>query len=319
MARETRTRGNQTFQDGNLKAAVDGDLVPADFTAVPLSNEDTEWEDYVEAFGPVSLINAAVQAATGGSTGTYTNATPMPAALGGWPKDSTFSGATMSEMFDGLLYPYQAPAFTAFAISGQTTPLEVGASIATNRTFTWATSNSANVVANQISLVDVTGGGVTIASGLANDGTEATSYPAAPIQKTSATTHTFQINGLNSHAETFSGLYTVTWQWRKYYGTSVNAGPLTEVDVEALVSKPLSDAFAGTYAFASGGYKYICYPASFGTATTFKDESTNLDVPFEAPYTLNIANDYSPPVPLTSYRVHRSTNILGASINIIVS
>lgn len=316
MARETRTRGNQTFQDGNLKAAVDGDLVPANFTAVPLSEADTEWEDYVDAFGAVSLINAAVQAATGGSTGTYTNATPMPVTVGGLAAGSTFDAATMSEMFDGLLYPYQAPAFTAFAISGQTTPLEVGASIATNRTFTWATSNSANVVANQISLVDVTGGGITIASGLANDGIEATSYPAAPIQKTSATTHTFQINGLNSHAETFSGLYAVTWQWKKFYGESVNAGPLTEVNIEALRVGGLSSVFAGTYAFNGGGYKYIAYPASFGTATTFKDESTNLDVPFETSYTVNVTNDYSQ---MTSYRVHRSTNILGASINIIVS
>lgn len=319
MARETRTRGNQTFQDGNLKAAVDGDLVPADFTAVPLSNEDTEWEDYVEAFGPVSLINAAVQAATGGSTGTFTNLTPMPVALGGLAQGSTFDAATMSEMFNGLLYPYQAPAFTSFGISGQTTPLEVGASILTNRTFVWATSNEENVEANQISLVDVTGGSILIASGLANDGIQATSYPASPIYKTSATTHTFQINGINTHAGSFSALYTVTWQWRKYYGTSSNAGPLTEVDVEALTTKPLSTTFAGTYTFGTGGYKYICYPASFGTATTFKDEGTNLDVPFEASYTINIANDYSPPVPLCSYRIHRTTNIIGSAINIIVS
>jgi hypothetical protein len=315
MSRETRTLGNQTFQDGNLKAAVDGALVPADFTAVPLSEADTEWEDFVDAFGTVSLINAVIQAATGGSAGTYTNATPMPVSVGGLAAGSTFDAATMAEMFDGLLYPYQAPAFTAFAIAGQTTPLEVGASIATNRTFTWSTSNSSNVVANQISLVDITGGSTLIASGLANDGTEATSYPAAPIQKTSATTHTFQINGLNTQSGSFSATYTVTWQWKKFYGESASAGPLTEVNVEALPGA-LSSAFAGTYAFNAGGYKYLCYPASFGTATTFKDASTNLDVPFEASYTVNLTNDYSQ---MTSYRVHRSTNIIGSAINIVVS
>lgn len=316
MSRETRTLGNQTFQDGNLKAAVDGALVPADFTAVPLSEADTEWEDFVDAFGAVSLINAVIQAATGGSTGTYTNATPMPISVGGLAAGSTFDAATMTEMFNGLLYPYQAPAFTAFAISGQTTPLEVGASISTNRTFTWSTSNSSNVEANQISLVDITGGSVLIASGLANDGTEATSYPAAPIQKTSATTHTFQINGLNTQAGSFSSTYTVTWQWKKFYGESVSAGPLTEVNVEALRVGGLSNAFAGTYVFSAGGYKYLSYPASFGTATTFKDESTNLDVPFETSYTVNLTNDYSQ---MTSYRVHRSTNIIGSAINIVVS
>ena len=319
MARETRTLGNQTFQDGNLKAAVDEALVPANFTAVPLSSADTEWEDFVDAFGAVSLANAIVQAAAGGGGGgTYTNATAMPVTVGGLAAGTTFSAQTMAQMFDGLLYPYQAPAFTAFAISGQTTPIEVGAEIAINRTFTWGTSNSANVATASIDLIDVTGGNVTISSGLINDGTEATSYPAAAITKTTATTHSFRIDGENTRAGTFSGTFTVTWQWKKFYGESVAAGPLLEAEVEALRVEGLSAVFAGTYAFNAGGYKYLSYPASFGTASTFKDASTNLDVPFEAHYTVNVTNATANPQ-TTSYRVHRSTNIIGSAINIVVS
>jgi hypothetical protein len=242
----------------------------------------------------------------------------MPTTVGGLAAGSTFDAATMSEMFDGLLYPYQAPAFTSFSISGQSTPIEVGAEIAINRTFLWGTSNSANVTPSSIDLIDVTGGGVTIASGLINDGTEATSYPAAPITKTTPTTHSFRIDGENTQAGTFSGTFTVTWQWKKFYGASVTVGPLIETEIEGLNDKVLSSTFVGTYIFSGGGYKYLCYPASLGEASSFKDESTNLDVPFIASYTVNVTNHTANPQ-TTSYRVHRTTNIIGSAINIVVS
>ena len=51
--------------------------------------------------------------ATGTGTGgtgsttpiTYTNATPTPTTIGGIPSGSTFSAATMTAMWDALLYP----------------------------------------------------------------------------------------------------------------------------------------------------------------------------------------------------------------------
>ena len=53
-----------------------------------------------------------------------------------------------------------------------------------------------------------------------------------------------------------------------------------------------------------------------GTATTFKDSTTNLDVPMEAVYTVSVTNAYGI---TTNYNVHRTTNILGSTINIIIS
>lgn len=246
----------------------------------------------------------------------YSNATPMPVDVGGWPKDSTFVDKTIAEMLDGLLYPYQYPAFTAFGILDQVTPLEVGDSIAIDRTFTWTTSNSSSVSPNTISLYDVTGGNTLIASGLENDGVHATSYPAAPITKTTDTTHSFRVDGENTHTETFNMTYTVTWQWRRFYGESYNAGPLSAGNIQGLRVGGLSDTFVGTYAFSATGYKYLCYPASLGTATVFKDESTNLDVPFETSYLVSVMNDFSQ---TTDYRVHRTSNIIGSAINIVVS
>jgi hypothetical protein len=77
----------------------------------------------------------------------------------------------------------------------------------------------------------------------------------------------------------------------------------------------LSSSYAGSYAFGSGGYKYICYPTTFGTATSFKDSLTQLDVAMEPSYTITITNDFGI---AQAYNIHRTTNILGATITIVV-
>lgn len=272
---------------------------------------------YVSGWIDGYLTNATPQSSFGGVAvgDTYTNLIPMPVAVGGWDVGSTFVNKTMTEMWDGLLYPYQYPTFSAFSISGQSIIIEVGDTIPINRTFTWGTTNSSNVAANSISLLDVTGS-ATIATGLANDGSQITSYPASPILKTSAISHTFRITGENSKSESFNTTFTVYWQWKRFYGESVNAGPLTESGIEELRVSGLASGYATTYSFNAGGYKYLSYPAVFGTAVSFKDQSTNLDVPFETSYTVSVTNGFSQ---TTTYRVHRSTNIIGAAMNIIVA
>ena len=260
-------------------------------------------------------LQSEIDALTFGVTGivTYTNATPVPVTLGGISAGSTFTSASMQYMFDKLLYPYQYPAFTAFAIQSQATTLEVGDSIAANKTFNWATSHSANVAANSISITDQTAS-VSIATGLANTGTYASTYGA--VTKTAAGSNTFLIQGSNSLAGSFSATETVSWVWRVFHGESANAGPLLEADIEALGSSPLQAGFAGTYSFAASGYKYIAYPAVYGTATQFKDQLTNFNVAMSPVYTVSVTNSFGPS---TTYNVHRTTNVLGSSINIVVA
>ena len=244
----------------------------------------------------------------------YNNATPMPETVGGYERDTTFTNQSLDDMFDGLLYPYQYPSFLTFTISGQTTPIEVGNSIAANRTFTWTTENDSNINSNSIVIRDVTGS-TDIATGLANDGTETVTYGA--ITKTTATTNQFSITGTNSKSETFNKTYTVTWQWRRYYGTSALT-TLDETGIETLADSELASGYAKTYALGAGGYKYICYAAVLGTATSFKDAATGLNVPMEPVYTVSVTTNTSTPV-TTNYNVHRSTNILGSAIDIQVS
>lgn len=244
---------------------------------------------------------------------TYTNATSTPSTIGGISAGSTFSSKTMTEMWDALLYPYQFPAFTSFSIAGQTSPLEVGATmLGASRTFNWGTSNSTNVSANSISITDITSGS-TLTSSHANNFTFTTSW--ANITNNSPASHTWGISALNTNAGSFSASYSVSWLLRVYYGNDANGTPSAAL-VTGLTSSFLGSGFAGTYSFAGGGYKYFAYPSSFGTATVFKDTATNLGVAMQPLQVISITNFYGI---VTNYNVHRTTNVLGGSINILIS
>jgi len=210
---------------------------------------------------------------------------------------------------------YQAPSFTSFVLLGFNV-LEVGDTIPSgSQVFNWTTLNSGNVEANSIDLIDVTGGNTVLGSALANDGTEAITI-ASPIQKVAIGTHQFKITGLNTQGGNFERTDNVNWQFRKFYGNDSNVGPLVEAQIEALANNPLDSGFAGTYFFTGGNYKYLAFPSSWGTPSSFKDQSTNLTVPMEAPYVVSVTNAFAV---AENYNVYRSINILGGDITIIVA
>lgn len=240
----------------------------------------------------------------------YNNANPTPQTLGGIVSGSTFSNQTMKEMWDALLYPYQAPSFSSFVISGQSSTIEVGASVPANPTFIWNVINSHNVLPNTTIIKN---NGNIIANNISNVSPYTVTDGA--VTKNSATTNTWTIQQTNTNSQNFSRNFIVSWLWKVYYGESLSS-PLNESQIESLRVGNLQIGFAGTYSFQGGSYKYLCYPAVLGTATTFKDTLTNLDVPFETPYTVSITNINGI---TTLYNVHRTTNILGSSINILVS
>lgn len=244
----------------------------------------------------------------------YTNATAMPEDVGGWEAGSTFVDLPFEDLITGLLYPYQYPSFSAFSYSGITNPLEVGAGTTVNPTFTWTTPSpaDANIVTNSL---EIKSAGASVVSGLADDGSQAVTLPA--VTKSTATTHTFSIEGTNTKTQVFTRDLVISWQWRIYYGESASTS-LNEAGIEGLRVNALTAGFAGTYSFAAdtGKYKYLCYAAALGTASSFKDASTGLDVAMEAAATVTVTNTNGV---ATSYNVHRTTNLIGSAIDIVVS
>lgn len=258
----------------------------------------------------------------------YTNLSTTPTTIGGISSGSTFDGQSMQQMWDAILYPYQSPAFTSFLMSGQATSIEVGVTISGTRTFTWSTSNSSNVSANSILIRDLTNN-VDLATNLVNDGSESIALPTS-IQKTTQASHQWRIIGTNTNSVNFLATFTVSWFWRRYFGTSENSS-LNESEIKALASSALASGFGGTFSYAGGGYKFLCFPTSFGSPASFKDSSTNLNVAMASSdddaFFSNIANSLSYGlVSVTNshsqtinYRVYRTKNILGGAISIIVA
>jgi hypothetical protein len=269
----------------------------------------------------------ALEADAGGSTN-YTNATPMPEAVGGYDAGTTFDSVQFSDLMDGLLYPYQSPAFTAFAISGQATTVEVGTTVSGTKTFTWSTSNSANVAANSLSIADESG---PLQNGLADDGSEA--IAVGSVQRTTPGTYTWTIAGMNTNTPpaAFDRDFSITWLWKVYAGTSVSA-TLNEAEIEGLSDyATLTNSAVRTYVLSAGGYKYLAIPASFTAPSSFKDEATGFNVPMadssdDAAYsgaanglsyaTVSVTNAQSQ---VTTYRVYRTKNTVGAALNLVVA
>jgi hypothetical protein len=204
--------------------------------------------------------------------------------------------------------PYAAPAFTAFAISGQATTLEVGASVtAGSHTFTWATSNSANVKPNSITITDSTGS-VVLASGLANTGSDAITLSAITHDAPSAQVWT--ITGINTQGQTFSRQFTVVWDYRLYWGDSAST-TLDSAGVAGLANSVLQAGPAGTFAITSGvNYKYFAYPDAMGDIASVVDPSTGF------PIALELATPYDNFMPSgIGYDLVSVTNTLSVAAN----
>lgn len=257
--------------------------------------------------------NSGLGSGGGGGGDLYTNGTPTPTTIGGISAGTTFLNQTMQQMWDALLYPYQAPSFTSFGVSGNN-PLEVGETLPANQTATWATSNSGNVNVNSVDINNISPPFTNLVTGTANDGSEV--LPQGAITHNTESINTWQIRATDSHGSNFNRNYSKSWYWRMYYGEDVNT-TLTGATLKLLRASLLTNSYTRNYAMQSGStYKYIAYPTSFGTATNFTDTDTGFAVAMEAPYTVSVTNAYGV---TTDYNVHRSTNILNSAITIAVS
>jgi hypothetical protein len=159
----------------------------------------------------------------GGGGSTFINPAPTTIGVGGYPQGSTFPIAqTMQQMWDNLLYPYVPPAFSSFAISGQSTLIEVGIALAGIKTFVWGISTPANVQANSIAIRDVNTN-VLLASGLPNIGSANANIGA--IVNTSPISQNWRGEAVNSQLAPFqSGNFNVSSIYPVFYGKVASGG-----------------------------------------------------------------------------------------------
>lgn len=257
--------------------------------------------------------------AIGVGSGTFTNASPTPVAIGGIPAGSTFLNQTLQQMFDALLYPFQAPAFTSFTCALFTT-YEVGQNLPVGlATINYAISNFANVNASSgTQATTISGATFPIANPLTLVASGSFQINiAAATTLVSPGSRTISLSGTDIQAGSFSTSGTVNWRFRVFSGNTALT-VLAENDVEGLSDSLLTATSARTYVFAASPltYKWICYPTTMSTLTSFIDTGTNFAVPFEAPIVVSVTNPYGV---VQNYNCHRSTNPFGGAINIAAS
>lgn len=175
---------------------------------VPTSN--TSW-------GSITTISTG-----GGGSGVYNGASPSTVTVNGIPAGTTLTGLTFEYLLQNIYAPYQAPAFTSFTISGQSTLIEVGTVLSGMKNFLWATSNSGNVQPNSINIRDVNAN-VLIATGLANDGAE--NVNIGSIVNSSPISQSWRGEGVNTQLGTFmSSNFTVNSIYPVFYGKVASGG-----------------------------------------------------------------------------------------------
>jgi hypothetical protein len=300
---------------------------------VKLSGTDYHvgWVTFTKAMlglGNVPNVDATLRSNHTGTqeadTVTYDNPAATTVSVGGIPAGTVFADTPVKDILDDLFYPFQAPSFSSFAMSGQATPVEVGTTISGSKTFTWASTNAGNVAAGSVHIND---GATVLASGLGASGP--TTAGITSTQLTAPGSHSWSIAGLDMQGGSLSRNFTVSWYWRIYYGAAA-AATLNEAAIEALTGQLAASGF-GTFAMPSSNYKYLCYPATLAAASSFTDTLTSLPVDMadatdDAAYS-NTANGFSYALVsvtntlgiTTNYRVYRTKYQLGSSINIGVA
>ena len=249
----------------------------------------------------------------------YINPLPTPIDVGGVIAGSTFPspGKTMQQMWDTLLYPYQYPSFSIFTLSGTgiySRDFEVGESIPIgNKTFNWITNNPANIKPN---IISISGPGFTTVTGLADDSTQVINF-TSPVVLNAPGSETWIITGVDTEENTFSKTLVKNWVWMIYFGES-NLSSLLPGEVTALRIENLGTTYVRTWAYVADvqKYKYLCFPAAWGTPTLFRDAATMLQVPFILADTISVVNTFGVSA---SYSIWRSYEKLGGAINILVS
>ena len=136
------------------------------------------------------------------------------------------------------------------------------------------------------------------------------SYTHTGANLTTNTTYTITVgDGTN----TSTGTTTVAFYYKKYYGNQANS-TLTDPQIIALATSALASSRATTFSqTCANEYIYVCYPASWGTASFKINGLTSTAWTLVTRTFVNASGNSS------SYNIYRTDNLLTGTYDIIVS
>ena len=201
---------------------------------------------------------------------TYTNSTPIPTAIGGIAKGTTFDNKTVQEVLDMLLYPYVAFSFTV-STEPAAGVYEKGTSITLSKVNVNITKGSADVTKIYIKDSDNTTHAM-VTSNIAQSGNN-----AITVRKviTKNTVVTVELTDSESNTESTTLSYSFVDPY--YYGVIADGVDITASVITGL-TKDVKAKGNKAYTFNMSNQKaLLAYPKSYGLLTLIKD-ANNFDV-----------------------------------------
>ena len=147
---------------------------------------------------------------------------------------AAWTGLTAIEALIDAAVEYIDPAFSAFAVTGQSSTVEVGTTLSGSKTFTWTVVANSGVVST-IDIYDVTDVSTLLAA-TTNDGSQVVTVNTLLLNTSGATQQWKGIANNTSPSGTVdSSTVTVTARFYRFYGAA-SSSPATSAAVRALAS-----------------------------------------------------------------------------------
>lgn len=223
----------------------------------------------------------------GGTTPTYSGATPTNIAVGGIPIGFNPTGLTALQLLEKAMVTYINPSFTAFNISGQSQTVEWGTTLSGTPTFTWAINSGSGTVPT-IDVLDNTAGTVLLA-GTPNDGTQPVTINTI-LLNTNGATQSWMLRGNNTgNSTTFnSGNFNVTSRPIVFLGQTT-ATPTTSAQVRALPQNTFYVSAGVVQLNTGAGLKFgIAVPPGSTVVSAIDIDASNASVTFTFVANINV-------------------------------
>jgi hypothetical protein len=161
---------------------------------------------------------------------------------------AAWTGLTVIEALIDACIEYINPAFTSFAVTGQSSTVEVGTTISGSKTFTWAITLNSGTVPT-IDIYDITDAS-TLLAGTSNDGSQVVTVNSLLLNTSGATQQWRGIaNNTNPVGTINSSTVTVTSRFYRFFGAG--SLPTNSAQVRALPSSAFHTG-ASTFTFSTG-------------------------------------------------------------------
>lgn len=264
------------------------------------------------------------------------NTTATVGGIASGTAGSTLVGDSAIEVLEKILYPYVAPAFSGFSVSGLSNPFEIGQSFPGSGTATWTAGNPTANWINNTGYVDFTNtnGTTTTQAGPFNptSNSQSVTFPSvtAPTSPVSANSVTITLKGNHNSSSPTTTQTSITRYWRSkmFFGKSSNSNLTTATfDIAAgsgsgnLLDTSSSSGpsnYSATVG-AGAGYFYLFIHDSYTLSTAAPYYGLKYGgnaLAQDAVTTVSITNAYGV---TSTYKRYKSTNILNDSITIVVN